>query len=218
MTERFSGLRALAARIFQRGKTEHAGKIVTPSTKITVPVQASIEIPLRKSPDRHQRDLIRLYLLVSITNDPQSLVEDEIFKGADKREIHALLSGDHKLPPERVVDKLSALVEETYNGRKERLLRKFDHNLNGKEPQDGAKKRNSKRGGSPVEQRHEGSATEVIALTQRKIIVEKLDTSINIKNGVNDERLLLEIRRSKTEIPEQEMVSIIKEIQTKPII
>ena len=109
MTERFSGLRALAARIFQRGKTEHAGKVVATSPVVTASVQASIEIPLRKSPDRHQRDLIRLYLLVSITNDPQSLVEDEIFKGADKREIHALLSGDHKLPPERVVDKLSAL-------------------------------------------------------------------------------------------------------------
>ena len=54
---------------------------------------------------------------------------------------------------------------------------------------------------------------ESIRPERRKIVVEKMVASLNL-NGLNDERLLTEIRRSKSEIPEEEILRIIEKLQT----
>ncbi|KKU02615.1 MAG: hypothetical protein UX99_C0007G0029 [Candidatus Amesbacteria bacterium GW2011_GWB1_47_26] len=113
-----------------------------------------------------------------------------------------------------------SLVLGNLNGREKRRLRivlyeskhgKAGDNDNPQGRKRGVEKRQNQNGPRPVAQEPQAN----IGPQRRRIVVEKVASSLNL-DGLDDEKLLKEIKKSKSEIPEEEILEIIGKLQTDP--
>ena len=148
-------------------------------------------------------------------------LKDWLFRG--RRITDVLPAAELELPKgeQSLLNDTNTTVLESPDGKEKRRLRKASYDLehrkggNNNNP-DGQGKRAKKGRSQNRPEPGLQEQKESIEPVRRGIVVEKVVTSLNL-NGLNDERLLTEIRRSKSEIPEREILGIIGKLQTDPV-